>query len=75
MMDVETYELFRQFAKRAAPYVSSVELVLSATERKLFRTLDTDGRLLEQERISLSYAKQKLQNALNPKLEETVVTP
>lgn len=75
MMDVETYELFRQFSKKAAPYVSSVELVLSDMERQLFTTLKADGRLLEQERISLSYAKQKLQTALNPELEQTVVSP
>lgn len=66
MMDVETYERFRQFAKKAAPYVSSVELVLSDTERKLFKTLDADGRLLEQERISLRYAKEKLQETVVP---------
>ncbi len=75
MMDGETYELFRQFSKKAAPYVSSVELVLSDRERQLFTTLKADGRLLEQERISLSYAKQKLQTALNPELEQTVVSP
>lgn len=75
MMDVETYELFRQFSKKAAPYVSSVELVLSDMERQLFTTLKADGRLLEQERISLSYATQKLQTALNPELEQTVVSP
>ncbi len=65
MMDVETYELFRQFSKKAAPYVSSVELVLSDTERKLFKMLHADGKLLEQERISLSYAKQKLHDTIN----------
>lgn len=75
MMDVETYELFRQFAKTAAPYVSSVELVLSNTERKLFETLAEDRRLLEQERISLSHARRKLYHALNPKAVETVIPP
>lgn len=69
MMDVESYELFRQFSKKAAPYVSSVELVLSDMERQLFTTLKADGRLLEQERISLSYAKQKLQTPLDSELE------
>lgn len=65
MMDVETYERFCQFAKKAAPYFSDVELVLSETERKLFKMLDTEGKLLEQERITLIYAKRKLQAALH----------
>lgn len=75
MMDLETDEMFRQFSKKAAPYVSNMELVLSDTEIKLFRTLGAEERLLEQERISLSYANQKLQDVLNPKLELTVVPP
>lgn len=70
MMDVETYERFHQFSKLASPYISTVELVLSDIERKLFKTLHADGRLLEQERISLTYAKQKLQEAINPKSQE-----
>jgi hypothetical protein len=75
MMDVQTYELFRQFSKKAAPYISKAELVLTDTESKLFEMLGTSGRLLEQERIPLSYAKQKLQNALNPTSEVAVVPP
>jgi hypothetical protein len=57
----------RQFAKEAAHFVSAVELVLSEEEAKLFRTLGTEGKLLEQERISLQYAKQRLHNTLSPK--------
>ena len=75
MMDVETYELFRQFAKKAAPYVSNTELVLSDMESKLFKMLEAEGRLLEQERITLTYAKRKLRDALNPQSREAVVPP
>ena len=75
MMDVETYERFHQFAKKAAPYVSNSELVLSDAEGKLFKMLHTEARLLEQERITLNYAKPKLRDALNPKLDEIVVVP
>lgn len=71
MMDVKTYELFRQFAKKAAPYISHSELVLSDAERTLFKALNAEGRLLEQERISLSYAIQELDDALHPTVEET----
>lgn len=65
MMDVETYERFCQFAKKAAPYASNTELVLSGAEGKLFKILHTEGRLLEQERITLIYAKHRLQAALD----------
>ncbi len=75
MMDVETYERFSQFAKKAAPYASNTELVLSDAEGKLFKMLHTEGRLLEQERITLNYAKAKLRNALDLKLDEIVVMP
>lgn len=75
MMDIETYERFHQFAKKAAHYASSIELVLSDAERKLFKMLHAEGRLLEQERITLNYAKPKLRDALNPKPDETVVAP
>lgn len=75
MMDVETYEQFCQFAKKAAPYVSDAELVLLDTERKLFKMLDTEGKLLEQERITLAHAKHKLQVALNPYLIELRTPP
>ena len=75
MMDIETYEQFHQFAKKAAPYSSNTELVLSAAEGKLFKMLHAEGRLLEQERITLNYAKPKLHDALNPKPDETVVVP
>ena len=75
MMDVQTYELFRQFSKKAAPYISKAELVLTDTESKLFEMLGTSGRLLEQERIPLSYAKQKLQDALTSTSEVAVVPP
>jgi len=75
MMDVETYERFYQFAKKAAPYTSNTELVLSDAERKLFEVLHTEVRLLEQERITLNYAKPKLCNVLKSKLDEAVVAP
>ncbi len=75
MMDLETYELFRQFSKEAAPYVSNAELVLSDAENKLFKSLGAEGKLLEQERITLSYAKRKLQAALNPNLLKTATPP
>lgn len=75
MMDVETYERFRQFANKAAPYVSNSGLVLSDAEDKLFKMLHTQDRLLEQERITLSYAKPKLRDALNPKSDEIVIVP
>lgn len=70
MMDVETYDLFRQFSKKAAPYASNAELILSDSERKLFSMLDEERRLLEQERISLSYAKQKAQDEMGPPSSE-----
>lgn len=75
MMDVETYERFHQFSKLAAPYVSNAELVLSVAENKLFKLLEAEGKLLEQERITLSHAKRKLQAALNPNLLETATPP
>lgn len=75
MMDVETYERFCQFAKKAAPYASNAELVLSDAEGKLFKMLHTEGRLLEQERITLNYAMSKLRDALSPRLDEIVVAP
>jgi hypothetical protein len=64
MMDVETYEHFRQFTKKAAPYMSNSELLLSEAENKLFKMLEMECKLLEQERITLSYAKRKLEGAL-----------
>lgn len=73
MMDIETYERFHQFAKKAAPYASNAELVLSDAERNLFKILHAEGRLLEQERITLNYATPKLRDALNP--NQTVVVP
>lgn len=51
------------FSPIERPYVSSAELALSDAERKLFKTLDAAGRLLERERIALSYSKQKLHDA------------
>lgn len=75
MMDVETYERFFRFAKKAAPYTSKAELVLSDAEGKLFQMLHSAGRLLEQERITLNYAKAKLLDALSPNLDETVFVP
>lgn len=75
MMDIETYEQFCRFSKKAAPYASNAELVLSDAEDKLFKMLQTEGRLLEQERITLNYAKPKLRDALISKLDETVVSP
>lgn len=66
MMDFETYESFHQFSKNSAIYVSNAELLLSDSERELFKALSANCRLLEQERISLSYAAHKLQAALNP---------
>jgi hypothetical protein len=64
MMDVATYTQFSQYAVKASAYASNLELHLSKDESELFKTLNTDGRLLEQERISLSYAKARLQAAL-----------
>ena len=64
MMDIETYEHFRQFAEKAAPYTSNSELMLSHAETKIFRMLAAECKLLEQERITLSYAKRKLESVL-----------
>jgi len=75
MMDVETYERFHHFAKKAAPYASKTELLLSDAEGRLFKTLHAEGRLLEQERITLNYARPKLLEALNPKLDDVTVVP
>lgn len=75
MMDIETYERFHQFAKKAAPYASNTELVLSDRERKLFEMLHMEVRVLEQERITLNYAKPKLRAALNSKPDEAVIAP
>jgi len=75
MMDIETYEQFRRFTKRAAPYRANCELVLADAESSLFKMLETEGKLLEQERISLSYAERKLQAALLPCLAEAVMPP
>ena len=65
MMDVETYNLFCQFAVKASAYSSRSELHLSKAEDKLFRTLHAESKLLEQERIPLSYAREKLQISLS----------
>ncbi len=65
MMDVKTYALFRQFAKKASPYASRAELSLTELEGQLFQMLANECKLLEQERISLSYAKCKLLAKMN----------
>lgn len=72
MMDIETYEQFRQFTKKAAPYRANCELVLTDAENNLFKMLEAEGKLLEQERVTLNYAKRKLHTALLPCLAETV---
>jgi hypothetical protein len=64
MMDVEAYTQFRQFAVQASAYASRAELHLSEVERALFNTLGDEGRLLEQERITLTYAKARLETVL-----------
>jgi hypothetical protein len=64
MMDVETYTQFCQFAVNASAYASRLELYLSEIEKKLFNILGDEGRLLEQERIALTYAKARLETAL-----------
>lgn len=60
MMDAETYGLFRQFAVRASAYSSRPGLHLSKAENELFTTLSASGKLLEQERIPLNYARKLL---------------
>jgi len=66
MMDLETYGLFQKFTKRAAPYASRLELRLSEAENFLFQTLNSEGKLLEQERIALPYAECQLRKAIWP---------
>jgi hypothetical protein len=63
---VETYTHFRQLRVKAAAYASRAELRLSEIEREIFKTLSDEGKLLEQERITLAYAKNKLEAALLP---------
>ena len=65
MMDVETYNLFRQFSVRASAYSSRSELHLSKAEDELFRTLRAEGKLLEQERIPLGHVRDKLRASLS----------
>ncbi len=65
MMDVETYNLFRQFLVRASGYSSRSELHLSKAEDELFRTLRAEGKLLEQERIPLGHVRDKLRASLS----------
>lgn len=64
MMNTETFTNFKSFAIDASAYTSRVELNLSQTERELFDFLDRNGKLLEQERIPLSYVIQQLQVCL-----------
>lgn len=64
MMDLESFRRFRRFAKPASPYASRSELHLSESESSLFKVLNTEGQLLEQERITLSYANSQLRAAL-----------
>jgi hypothetical protein len=64
MMSMETFTKFKNFAVDASAYTSRAKLNLSQTERELFNFLNHDGKLLEQERISLSYAAQQLQACL-----------
>jgi hypothetical protein len=64
MMDVETYTQFCQFAVKASAYASRSELHLSEVEKELFKKLGDEGRLLEQERIALRYAKTRLEAVL-----------
>lgn len=63
MMSLESFRLFRQFAKPASPYASRSELHLSESESNLFKVLNAEGQLLEQERITLSYANGQLRVA------------
>lgn len=60
MMDVETYNLFHQFSVKASAYSSRSELHLSKVEAELFKTLSAECKLLEQERIPLSYVRGRL---------------
>jgi len=64
MMDVETYTQFCQFSVKASAYASRSELHLSEVEKELFKKLGDEGRLLEQERIALRYAKARLEAVL-----------
>jgi hypothetical protein len=48
-MDVGTYEQFHPFAKRASLYVSRFTFRISDEESELFKRLDAESRLLEQE--------------------------
>lgn len=68
MMNSETFGLFCQFAKKAAPYVSRKQLCLSESEDSMFRLLITENKMLEQERIALRYAERHLRAALGSKV-------
>ncbi|HEX3716839.1 MAG TPA: DUF3322 domain-containing protein [Verrucomicrobiae bacterium] len=65
MMDNETFIQFKHFSTKAAVFGSRAELKLSDSERELFDVLYKDEKLLEQERIPLSYATRKLQSRLS----------
>ena len=64
MMDTETFANFKNFAVDASAYTSRVELNLSQAERELFDHLKHNGKLLEQERISLDYMVRQLRTCL-----------
>ena len=65
MMDNETFIQFKHFSTKDTVFGSRAELKLSDSERELFDVLNKDEKLLEQERIPLSYATRKLQSRLS----------
>lgn len=67
MMDSATFVLFSQFAKKAAPYTARAQLCLSDSEVSMFKLLNNEGKMLEQERITLRYAEDRLRAALGLK--------
>lgn len=60
MMDIETLERFRPYWVKGMPFRSRVQLQLTEAERNVFHYLAKEEVLLEQERIPLAYATDKL---------------
>ncbi len=64
LMDSETLAAFRMFSVKAAAFRSRTELRLTDAEREVFNCLTSQEILIEQERIPLNYATDKLGAAI-----------
>lgn len=64
MMSIETLDCFRHYCVTGMPFRSKAQLILTEDEFLVFKYLAKEDILLEQERIPLSYATEKLREQL-----------